>query len=297
MVSVRQHGGGCCGARHLAGFTATEDRNPDQIVRALAEADGDRLVEVILNGTQVQNFPAAVQKLADLGFVLVGRYVNGNHNSNNYVFHRADNRLPLTDLPFNWPGMVITPETQGALTKHHQLRQFAAPATPPRPGRPYQHNYLLVGDEVQVLSPSSRHDQERAIVLSIRGHDDWGNVRYLARLQPVAPAVGEPYELSVGSLRVTRQVQDPAPPVPPPPPQLPVQRHVQPDLNRIDGPAPLPVPTVLFSTYHNVLRAGRSEGGWPSYEQARGAAPRAASVDRKEYLTDGTDRWVVGVRE
>lgn len=62
-------------------------------------------------------------------------------------------------------------------------------------------------------------------------------------------------------------------------------------------PAPLPPPHVVYSLYHNVFRtSGRSNAGWPTFDQARGAAPHATSVDLMDIYSDGTSRWIEGVR-
>jgi hypothetical protein len=311
MVALAAHGGHCCGARHLYGFSAVENQNPNEIVRQLATSDSGRLVEVILNGDQVRGYPAAVAKLAELGFVLVGHYINNNHNSHNYVFHRADRRLPLTGLAW-WPGQVITPAMRGNLTPHRTLTQhIPARPTPPRPQpvlmRQHGRNFLLIGDRVRVNNErSARHGRE-FIIDSFR--QEWGSNDTAVMRDPVD---GGLFVLSVYSLIVVTRVAEPAPvPAPPPAappavPQLPVQRHDQPDLHRIEGvarPAPAPVapppppPTVVSSTFHNVLRTGRSEAGWMTLAQAREAAPRARSVDRRDVYSDGTVRWVEGVQE
>lgn len=58
--------------------------------------------------------------------------------------------------------------------------------------------------------------------------------------------------------------------------------------------APAPV-RIVARRYHNVLRDGRSEAGWPTLAQAREAAPRARSVDCCHIYSDGTVEWVGGV--
>lgn len=70
----------------------------------------------------------------------------------------------------------------------------------------------------------------------------------------------------------------PVAPAPPPPP-----------------PRPAPAPRVVASTYHNVLAAGRSEAGWQTFDQARDAAPRARSIDRKDVYASGAVRWTQNV--
>ena len=64
------------------------------------------------------------------------------------------------------------------------------------------------------------------------------------------------------------------------------------------APAPAPVreePRIVLSSYHNVLRDGRSDAGWSTREQAFAAAPRAASIDRRDIYASGVTRWVTGV--
>lgn len=113
MVQVNGHGGGCCGARHIRGFGDAENLNPDLINTAAAEVPLERMTEVILNGTQVRSYPNILARLANLGFVLDGHWINGNHHSHNYRFSRCDNRLPL-DLA-GWDGMVMSSGLQGRL--------------------------------------------------------------------------------------------------------------------------------------------------------------------------------------
>lgn len=113
MVQVNGHGGGCCGARHLRGFGDLENRDPDLINTAAAQIPVQRMTEVILNGTQVRSYPAILNRLANLGFVLDGHWINGNHGSHNYRFSRCDDRLPL-DLA-GWNGMVMSAGLHGRL--------------------------------------------------------------------------------------------------------------------------------------------------------------------------------------
>lgn len=113
MVSMVNHGGHCCGARHLRGFGRAENANPNLINAAAQQVPDQRMTEVILNGTQVSQHPAVLQRLADLGFVLDGHWINGNHQSHNYRFSRCDDRRPL-DLA-GWNGMVMAPGLTGRL--------------------------------------------------------------------------------------------------------------------------------------------------------------------------------------
>lgn len=69
------------------------------------------------------------------------------------------------------------------------------------------------------------------------------------------------------------------------PPQVLVQAPPPP-------PAPRPAaPVVVARLYHNVLRSGRSEAGWPTLEAARAAAPRCRRIDCQEILDTGAILW------
>lgn len=61
------------------------------------------------------------------------------------------------------------------------------------------------------------------------------------------------------------------------------------------APEPRPEPRIVLSTFHNVLRDGRSEAGWPTRDAAAAAAPRAQSIDRRDVYASGAVRWVTSV--
>ncbi len=54
-------------------------------------------------------------------------------------------------------------------------------------------------------------------------------------------------------------------------------------------------PTVLFRTYHNVYRDGRTGAGYDSYAAARDVRGRDGRIDCKRYLSDGTTNMVENV--
>lgn len=187
MVQVNGHGGGCCGARHIRGFGNEENCNPDLINTAAAEVPVERMTEVILNGTQVRSYPNILARLANLGFVLDGHWINGNHGSHNYRFSRCDNRLPL-DLA-GWDGMVMSSGLQGRLPevrrghdhtpymhplpywqhtdaagRHHYLAALHADRTNRGPGA------ITPGARYRINSPRSRYHNQELIALG-RGAD------------------------------------------------------------------------------------------------------------------------------
>jgi hypothetical protein len=119
-ILLKNHGGQCCGARHLHQF-GFQDKTKDQWRQEIKDAssvglpDG-RMVEIILNGSQVTTLPNLLEVLNDLGFVLSSAWYNHNHTpkTRNYQFTRCDDRLSLLSVP-QWDGMVISPTVEGEL--------------------------------------------------------------------------------------------------------------------------------------------------------------------------------------
>jgi len=124
-MNMDDHGGSCCGVRHIYGFDRS---SPNELTTLLAQVDAlnrvaratpdsHRLVEVILSERQVTadsgntGWTAEVREaggwpaiLAANGFSLVNRFENANSGKKCYIFHRVNNPLSLTDLPFEWAG-------------------------------------------------------------------------------------------------------------------------------------------------------------------------------------------------
>jgi|GEM_PF-4410709 len=287
MVTMTAHGGNCCGARHLRGFGPTENNSPNTINAAAAQVDRFRMTEVILNGNQVRDNPNVLQRLADLGFVLVSHYINGNHMSHNYVFHRCDRRLPLRD-GINWPGQVITPLLQGDLPEIPRTQPAPRPA-PPVDERRYDQ-VIRTGDRVRVNSAASRRNGHEFTVRS-RTWDD--------RLIMID---GDGMEFSIVRQNLVKIIpaRPPAPPAIAPVPVAPVpaMRHEQPDAAALMADANiafLAEPTVMISFYHNVYANGRSDIAWSTIEAARAARGNPRRIDRHDLLTNGEFLWVEGV--
>lgn len=216
MVQVNGHGGGCCGARHIRGFGDAENRDPNLINTAAAEVPVERMTEVILNGTQVRNYPAVLERLANLGFVLDGHWINGNHGSHNYRFSRCDNRLPL-DLA-GWNGMVMSAGLHGRLPEVRGGRGGArannhTPYIHPLPDwqrndATVRHLYLAqiaamrngnggiqAGARYRINSPRSRYHNQELIALG-RGNGGWDRNNTIAFRDG---ATGNRFEISAAN--------------------------------------------------------------------------------------------------
>jgi hypothetical protein len=110
MLEIRGHGGNCCGMWHLVNFNATTTQ--ESILSYLRRIPKGRLIEVVLNQTQIELYPRVLEGLATYGFVLTTVFRNDNSRNVCYVFHRAENRLPLTHIGERWAGMYATPGLQ-----------------------------------------------------------------------------------------------------------------------------------------------------------------------------------------
>jgi hypothetical protein len=114
MAYVANHGGQCCGARHLYRFSVNDNINPQRIAAELKNnVPSGRMTEVILNRTQCISYPSILKKLADLGFVLTDSWINNNHNSRLYRFSRCDKRRKLEPSGFRWTGQIISAGLHG----------------------------------------------------------------------------------------------------------------------------------------------------------------------------------------
>lgn len=215
MVTLANHGGSCCGAKHIFGFGPAENTDPSLIDRQLSSVINGQSTEVILNGTQVRNLPNVLARLAALGFVLDGHWNNGNHGnpgSDNYRFCRADRRRPLLQGPIAglWNGMVMSPGLEGNLTPMHGTRAQNGNAT--RYTRPLPAGWNLVnyrngvqpfvlGDIVRVTNTrSTRHGR----MFRVNTINSWDRKVYLSEPNGIF------FELVYGSVELVTPFVDPA---------------------------------------------------------------------------------------
>lgn len=187
MVTLANHGGSCCGARHLYNFDTiangtTRGTAQEQILTALREAPIGRRIEVILNERQVTSTRGReiLDTLARLGFVLAEQYLNRNHNPprKNFVFTRCDTRRRTDErLPFTWSGQWLTPNLTGNLPAIPRITP-TAPAAPagvvgyegPLPNERVDVTGIIFGRPVDISRPICFEDGTPAhIVETARG--------------------------------------------------------------------------------------------------------------------------------
>ena len=294
MVTLRAHGGSCCGAQHIAGFSSNQAQEIDELYRLTQQRD-PCLHEVILNRDQCRGYPQVLAKLAELGYVLTTGFVNGNHDSSVYVFHRAGRRLPLNNLDFDWAGQIASPSLRG------DLPRLPEPVNGGRDRRPPFHPR---GSTVQ---PEDIRRGDVFIYHNERNPLNGASLEYTSRFAPgrydyeiilLHRATGRQVKRAISNLRwysqaaypdgerQTQAIQ-----------AIPLQRHQQ-DEAALDEVVrehivvEQPLRRIVHTTYHNVFRDGRVGPGYPTLEAAQNGAPRALNRQIQHVYSDGTTETV-----
>lgn len=95
-LSLRAHGGGCCGMRHISGFYGPVAAIKEQLERLMAQVPQGRtrcrVIECVL--TQAQRKTHG-KTLEDAGFKIVTRFNNANSSSTLNVYHYV--KHPVAD--------------------------------------------------------------------------------------------------------------------------------------------------------------------------------------------------------
>ena len=85
---LRNHGGGCCGMRHIYGFYGTVANIKQQLERLMAQVPQGRtrcrVIECVLTQAQRRMYG---KTLEDAGFKIVTRFNNANTSSTLNVYH------------------------------------------------------------------------------------------------------------------------------------------------------------------------------------------------------------------
>lgn len=95
MTVMRNHGGGCCGMRHILNFYGKSPQTIESLKIAFRQVPSRRLAEVVLQLSQAKNWGDI---LAGLGFVPVGKFTNGNTGNTLYIFWYYSGKMEVTPL-------------------------------------------------------------------------------------------------------------------------------------------------------------------------------------------------------
>lgn len=147
MPVIEDHGGDCCGVKHVYGFVRPDQHDAveslDRVLEAVCPADNpNRLSEVVLTDDQMEEGWGPI--LRARGFRLVVRWRNSNSDNvcNMFVMVPTELSMEDADLPWSWED-----EAAPALE--------AAPADGYRRVEPQRP--LRVGDTVRVVSRNYRY--------------------------------------------------------------------------------------------------------------------------------------------
>lgn len=309
MVTLSNHGGYCCGARHIHGFgTGDAPQNIIQMHNKVAETP-DRLTEIILNKQQCRASPNLLTAMAARGFVLTTGFKNGNHDSDVFVFHRSDRRLRLDnterDFGFVWPGQLAEPTLHGNLTPLTVLQDGGETGIPERytrTGSAIYHQYLHQYPRDMLLNYVGPSAALQGTIFENPDQNYGWNTLYAQRdyfdkIRVRNRATGHIHILSLLSLRIHQFTQT-APQPAPAAPVLGNQRYataaVEQDVVFVQQPFE---ETVVYTTFHNVYRGGRIGAGYPTSQEARNASPRALNrLTRHIYNTGRVEDLVVDVQ-
>ena len=303
MVNISNHGGSCCGARHIYGFGAVDALNNIAQMHNLVASAPDRLTEIILNRSQCRASPNLLAAMAARGFVLTTGFKNGNHNSDVFVFHRSDRRLRLDnterDFGFVWTGQLASP------TLHGNLDALVA-TNAPAPQDTLQEQYRRVGARINMqflprypddmlLQYSGPSQVRQGHIFGLRDGDaNWQSARSYPyngsrclRVRNVT--TGEEAELAITSFQIHRfTAAAPQPALPRPPLGNQTYATAANEQPRAEAER------VVYTTHHNVYRDGRIGAGYPTTEEAHNAAPRAAQrLTRNIYNTGRVEDVII----
>ena len=303
MVNISNHGGSCCGARHIYGFGAVDALNNIAQMHNLVASAPDRLTEIILNRSQCRASPNLLAAMAARGFVLTTGFKNGNHDSDVFVFHRSDRRLRLDnterDFGFVWTGQLAQP------TLHGNLDALVA-TNAPAPQDTLQEQYRRVGARINMqflprypddmlLQYSGPSQVRQGHIFGLRDGDaNWQSARSYPyngsrclRVRNVT--TGEEAELAITSFQIHRfTAAAPQPALPRPPLGNQTYATAANEQPRAEAER------VVYTTHHNVYRDGRIGAGYPTTEEARDAAPRAAQrLTRNIYNTGRVEDVII----
>lgn len=125
---VRDHGGGCCGIRHITGFGLISPTSVRSLDDCIKQVQANRLMEVTLIDSQLKRWWPELRKR---GFRQVTRFRNSNSGNNVTVLHFIRKPAPLKEVEAaTFPTFQPVRDATGRFA-----RKDAAGAEPVTPGR------------------------------------------------------------------------------------------------------------------------------------------------------------------
>ena len=287
MATLSNHGGNCCGFRHIHGFHERESTNIAELIRHTGtEGLSDRAyqLEVILSDRQTRENPRLVDELARIGYVYSSSWT-GQHGTPIHQFLRAKRRLAMTAANFygRWTrngGMVAHPALAGSLPGWEERTQ-----QPHVMGDRTRYNNLNVGDRVRVQNPRARLHGNQYTIRDFRRPHSRGIV---AILDVRDDNDGRWIEMAVTRLELVGAA-------PPPPPPL-VYRHpnagnitfIPEQLQRANVPEPVIERRLILSQFYCIFRNTREASRvFATLQEGQCAYPLARDWHERKVYSDG----------
>lgn len=293
MVSVVSYPN-CCGGKVIQGFTGPEEEVLNSFLNALHAWGNNRyLLKFVLNQDQIRRYPRVLEAAANAGFVISATWVNGGHNSNLVEFQRARFRrrsIREEAERMGWQGQLIQPTMIGelpAITNPPPRNAVRAANQWRTDGR---GNRIVLGDRVIVTSQRSQFRRRFGQVVHFSMNwEGTGVNRVFVHIR--IEDSGSVIRLVAGSVAKVNENGVLIEPTAQEEPQRPQYLYDErPVIETEDAPQQAER-TVVFSTYHNFFRDGRTGGGFDTLEEAIAAAPLCYNQRRRDIYSDGTVEW------
>ena len=268
MARINNHGGHCCGMRHIHEFRAGDAQDTVELHRHTQQiGDGRYNLEVILSDLQTRDKPQMIAELARLGYVYTTAWV-GQHGTPVHLFHRAKQRLALQDAHFynRWVnelnGMVASVGLAGAL--------------PDIRGEAVQRTGWVRGARIRNTDPRSvRYRQEAEIIEASQYYADHDNYGYMKFRY-----VNDRFIATADNRTRYELVQPRAPAVPV---ERPTYRHQNQDAAEV-----APRRRLILSQFYCVFRETELPSRvFATLEEGRRAFPRALDWHERKVYSDG----------
>lgn len=166
---VSNHGGGCCGIRHISGFHIGPIESHRYLQRVLDNSESNaprgRLIEIVLTDAQARNYGPILGKHK---FVLASRFRNANSGNICNVFHRHEDLLPLDDIPFSMDPKVVDEMIEEDNKRRERRAALYTKRKDAKKRNPSPRVYDL-GDRVVIVNRNALHYGRAALVIGVSG--------------------------------------------------------------------------------------------------------------------------------
>lgn len=284
----------CCGGKVIQGFTGPEEEVLNSFLNALHTWGNSRyLLKFVLNQDQIRRYPRVLEAAANAGFVISATWVNGGHDSDLVEFQRARfRRRSIREEAelMGWQGQLIQPTMIGELPAITNLPPRIAALAANLRRRDGRGNRITHGDRVIVTSQRSRYHRLFGRITHFSTNwEGTGVNRTFVHIH--IEGSGDVIRLVAGSVAKVNENGVLIEPIAQEEPRGPQYLYDERPVIATEDAPQQAERTVVFSTYHNFFRDGRTGGGFDTLEEAIAVAPLCYNQRRRDIYSDGTVEW------